>query len=154
LANIQDKKTVPEIEQRLRDPAQEVRAEACKSLGRLRSKTSQDFLVECLADRDLHVRREAAGLGAFKNHYGRDALIAALEKSPYPDVRFQSAQELSAFSGEAVVSALVKATQAMTLNCVRGRAQSGEIGDSTARPRLENWPASEIGLCGKKRRKH
>jgi HEAT repeat protein len=138
LCHIHAIETLPDIKRLLHDSEGQVRAEAAKTLGRFKSKTSTKDLIDCLNDSETNVRKEAViALGRIKGKVVCQALIDALNNNS-SEVRKQAAEELSSFDEHEVVQALISATEDENITVVISAIRSlGEIGNVFAKTRLQ-----------------
>ena len=84
----------PELVRMLADPAGEVRAAACETLGRLSGATAPDALVQATRDQAPSVRRAAvSALGAYDDPRSLPFLLAALD-DPERDVALRAGESL------------------------------------------------------------
>jgi HEAT repeat protein len=84
----------PELERMLADPAGEVRAAACETLGRIPGATSPEALVQATRDDVPSVRRAAvSALGSYDDPRSLPFLLAALD-DPERDVALRAGEAL------------------------------------------------------------
>lgn len=145
LGLLRDPGSTSAILDRLQDRAPEVRSEAVKTLGAMRSgPATATRIAALLSDPSVRVRREVpAALARIRSGSARAGLISALHDRS-PEVRRQAAQELTAFNDAVTVQALLAATRDPDPKTVGFAVRSlGEIGDPAVRSRLQELTRSQ-----------
>ena len=104
---------LPDLLQKLLNPASQIRADASESLGAIPPQLKIPALTQAISDPNWKIQVIAAyNLGQTRSNARSaiPALTAALD-SPNPDVRFTVAKALGQIGSEAAVPALVQALQ-------------------------------------------